>query len=67
MNLRLLAPDIQEALLSLPRTTKGRDPVQYRHILPITLEPEWSAQRQLWRKLVEQRKRNLTFSTQIQD
>ena len=31
MSLRLLAPDIQEALLDLPRTMQGRDPLQYRH------------------------------------
>ena len=51
MNLRLLAPDIQEALLSLSRTLKGRDPIQYRHVLPITLEPEWNKQRRMWKNL----------------
>lgn len=55
MNLRLLAPDIQEALLSLPRTTKGRDPIQYRHILPLTQEPEWSNQRRMWQEIFGQR------------
>jgi hypothetical protein len=28
MNLTLLAPDIQEAVLFLPRTVKGRDPIR---------------------------------------
>src|SRR5262249_42412591 len=30
-----LAPDLQEEILFLPRTVKGRDRVQLRHLLPI--------------------------------
>jgi len=48
MNLLLLAPDIQEALLTLPRTTKGRDPIREKHVRPIAAEPEWQVQRAMW-------------------
>jgi len=52
MNLTLLAPDIQEALLFRPRTLRGRDPIQEPHLRPITLMPDWRKQRKLWRELV---------------
>jgi hypothetical protein len=48
MNLLCLAPDIQEALLFLPRTVKGRDPIRETHIRPIAAEPDWRRQRRLW-------------------
>jgi len=51
MNLTLLAPDIQESLLFLPRTLRGRDPIQEPHLRPITLMPDWRKQRKLWREL----------------
>lgn len=51
MNLTLLAPDIQEAMLFLPRTLHGRDPLQEPHLRPITLVPDWRKQRKLWRAL----------------
>jgi hypothetical protein len=35
MNLLQLAPDIQEAILFLPRTVKGRDPIREKHVRPI--------------------------------
>lgn len=53
MNLTLLAPDIQEALLFLPRTLRGRDPIQEPHLRPITLVPNWRKQRKLWRELAD--------------
>lgn len=52
MNLRLLAPDIQEAILDLPPKTKGNDPIMERAVRPITLEPDWAKQRQMWKKLL---------------
>lgn len=52
MNLTLLAPDIQDALLFLPRTLRGRDPIQEPHLRPITLAPDWRKQRKLWRELM---------------
>ena len=51
MNLLQLAPEIQEALLFLPRTVKGRDPIRERHIRPIAAEPDWRNQRRLWKCL----------------
>ena len=46
-----LAPDIQEAVLFLPRTLKGRDPVTERDVRPIASVPHWHRQPKLWREL----------------
>ena len=51
MDLTLLAPGIQEAILDLPRTQKGRDRVRERHIRSITAEPNWARQRAQWKLL----------------
>ena len=51
MNLLHLAPEIQEAILFLPRTAKGRDPIREHHVRPITAELEWRKQRRLWKCL----------------
>ncbi len=51
MNLLLLAPDIQEALLFLPRLEQGRDPLPLRRLLPIALVQDWRQQRALWERL----------------
>ena len=51
MNLLQLAPEIQEALLFLPVTVKGRDPIRERHVRPIAAEPDWRKQRRLWKGL----------------
>ncbi|MDX9976030.1 MAG: hypothetical protein RBU21_23830, partial [FCB group bacterium] len=48
MNLRLLAPDIQEDLLFLPRIDAPRDPLKYADIGSLTLEPDWMVQRRRW-------------------
>ena len=53
LNLSCLAPDLQEALLFLPRTTSGRDPVRERMIRPIAAEPDWSKQRRMWREATD--------------
>ena len=53
MNLLLLAPDIQEAILFLTRTVKGRDPIRERHIRPIAAEIEWRRQRDWWGRLAK--------------
>jgi len=52
LNLRLLAPDIQEALLRLPRTTSGHDRFNFREIQSIAMESDWKVQRRMWRQLV---------------
>jgi len=48
MNLLHLAPDIQEALLFLPRTTTGRDPIHEKLLRPIVAERDWQQQRGIW-------------------
>src|SRR5262245_6216402 len=47
-----LAPDLQEEILFLPRTLKGRDPIQLRHLLPIVAIPDWRKQRIRWGRCV---------------
>ena len=51
MNLLQLAPEIQESLLFLQRTEKGRDPIREIMIRPIAAEPDWRIQRRLWKCL----------------
>jgi hypothetical protein len=51
MNLTLLAPDIQEELLFLPRVERGHDTVLLKQLQPIAREPSWRKQRQLWQRL----------------
>lgn len=45
MNLNLLAPDIQERLLCLPQTDKGKDEITIRTLQRVALEPDWKRQR----------------------
>ncbi len=52
MNLLNLAPDIQEELLFLPRTVKGRDPIRERHLRPIAAILDWRKQRWMWKQLL---------------
>ena len=51
MSLLHLAPEIQEAILFLPLTMKGRDPIRERHVRPIAAELNWKAQRAMWMAL----------------
>jgi hypothetical protein len=51
MNLLNLAPDIQEALLHLPRTIRGRDPIILSKLQLIATTPDWRKQRRMWRDL----------------
>jgi len=52
MSLLSLTPDLQEEILFLPRTLKGRDPIQLRHLLPITVIPDWRKQKTRWKAMV---------------
>jgi hypothetical protein len=52
MNLLHLAPDIQEALLFLPPTRRGRDPIILADLQPIAAALDWRKQRRLWRQLL---------------
>jgi hypothetical protein len=55
MNLLMLAPDIQEAILFLPRVERGRDPILLRQLQQIALVPDWRKQRRIWSELTEAR------------
>jgi hypothetical protein len=52
LNLLQLAPDLQEALLFLPLTQRGRDPIILADLLPIAATLDWRKQRRLWRQLL---------------
>ena len=52
LNLLQLAPDIQEALLFLPPTQRGRDTVILADLMPIAACIDWRKQRRLWRQLL---------------
>jgi len=51
MNLLLLAPAIQEAILELPPVTNGRDTVTERSLRRIVAEPAWERQLTLWQQI----------------
>ena len=50
MALLQLAPDIQEALLFLPRVAAGKDPITERDLRPIAATADWHQQRVMWRR-----------------
>jgi hypothetical protein len=50
MSLLYLAPDIQEAVLFLPRVERGRDSIILRDLLPVAAELDWRKQRSTWRQ-----------------
>jgi hypothetical protein len=50
MNLVLLAPDIQEEILFLPVTERGRDPIHLRQLQGISVVQSWQKQRILWHR-----------------
>jgi hypothetical protein len=52
LNLINLAPDLQEALLFLPPTRRGRDPILLADMQPIAAAFDWRKQRRLWRQLL---------------
>ena len=52
MNLLHLAPDLQDALLFLPPTVRGRDAILLADLMPIAAAVDWRKQRRLWRRLV---------------
>lgn len=51
MNLLHLAPDVQEAILFLPLTITGRDPIKLADLQPVAAERDWRTQRKMWREL----------------
>jgi hypothetical protein len=51
-NLLYLAPDIQEALLFLPLTQRGRDAIILADLMALAAAFDWRKQRRLWRQLL---------------
>ena len=51
VNLTLLAPDIQEAILFLPAIKHGPDRITERDLRPLAAEPDWVKQREMWAML----------------
>lgn len=56
MNLLCLAPDLQEEILFLPATERGRDAITEKKLRPIAGTPSWKKQRLIWKRLVESEK-----------
>lgn len=52
VNLLNLAPDIQEAILFLPRVAGERETVSEREVRTIAAEADWGKQRETWRALI---------------
>ena len=50
MNLLLLAPEIQEELLFLPRIEKGADSHLLRDMQSVARRAKWPRQRELWKR-----------------
>lgn len=50
-NMTLLAPDIQEELLFLPRITSGKATIHEKMLRPIAAEVDWERQREMWARL----------------
>ncbi len=55
MNLRLLASEIQEELLTLDRVINGRDSLSLRQVQSIALENDLKTQSNQWNDLLTQR------------
>lgn len=53
MNLLLLAPDIQEQILEMPRIETGRAPITERELRGVAQMPNWREQRRSWSQIAE--------------
>lgn len=51
MNLTLLAPDLQEALLFLPPVATGREPLALADLQGVAAVRDWRGQRRAWREV----------------
>jgi hypothetical protein len=54
VNLALLAPDIQEEILFLPKTRRNRDVLNTTVLQPLAREHDWQRQRAMWARLKDQ-------------
>jgi len=52
LNLTLLAPDIQEQLLFLPRITSGKSKIHEKMLRPIAAQIDWDKQREMWSQVL---------------
>jgi hypothetical protein len=52
MTLLNLAPDLQETLLFLPRTLKGRDPITEQRVRAVAAQATWEDQRKAWARIL---------------
>ncbi len=50
MDLLLLAPEIQEEILGLPRSIEGKDPITEKQVRAVVRQLSWRAQRSPWRQ-----------------
>ena len=50
-NLLLLAPVIQEEILSMPPVTVGRDTITERSLRPLSAEASWEQQVTQWKRM----------------
>ena len=67
MNLLCLAPDIQEAILFLPRTIEGRASVTERTLRDVAALSDWAAQRKMLDNLLGHEKKIAEFFTDRRD
>lgn len=51
MNLLLLAPDIQEQILEMPRIETGRAPITERELRGVAQTSNWREQRRSWSRI----------------
>lgn len=51
MNLVLLAPEIQEEILHLPKVSEGKDPIHEKLLRPITAEVCFQKQQEMWTRI----------------
>ena len=58
MNLLLLAPDIQLAILELPRVRSGRAAVTEQQVRSMATIADWGAQREAWKLILARRIRS---------
>jgi hypothetical protein len=52
LGLTLLAPDIQEELLFLPRVLEGKATIHEKMLRPIVKVIDWDRQRAMWQKTI---------------
>ena len=54
LNLTMLAPDIQEELLFLPRVTTGKPTIHEKMLRPIVSLVDWDKQKKMWAAIKKQ-------------